>query len=256
MANAGKVAFITGAGRGLGREMALAFGAQGWRVAVTGREGIEETAGSINEQSGTAIDIFLDVKQTEQVENATARVLAEWGQIDILVNNAAIEGPTAPLAEVALAQWEETLAVNLTGAYLCDHAVAPHMMVRRSGSIVHISSVAGLRAYPLRAPYAVSKWGLIGLTETLAAELGPYNVRVNAVCPGPVEGERMSRVIARRAQREERSVAEVEQEFKQRIALQRMVNAEDIVALVLFLASDAARSITGQAIRVCGGYGL
>jgi NAD(P)-dependent dehydrogenase (short-subunit alcohol dehydrogenase family) len=256
MTAAGKVVFITGAGRGLGREMALAFGAQGWRVAVTGREETEETAGSINERGGTAIDISLDVHKAEQAANATARVLVEWGQIDVLVNNAGIEGPTAPLIEVTPAQWEETLAVNLTGAYICDHAVAPHMIVRRSGSIIHISSVAGMRAYPLRVPYAVSKWGLIGLTETLAAELGPYNVRVNAVCPGPVEGERMDRVIARRAQTEGRSRTEVEREFKQRVALQRFVSAQDIVALVLFLASDASRSITGQAIRVCGGYGL
>ena len=146
--------------------------------------------------------------------------------------------------------------MNLTGAFLCDRAVARRMMERRAGSIIHIASVAGLQAYPLRSPYAVSKWGLIGLTETLAAELGRFNVRVNAVCPGPVEGDRMRRVIAHRAGAEGRQVAEVEDEYRRRSVLGRMVAPEDVVRLVLFLASDEARSITGQAIRVCAGYGL
>ncbi len=236
--------------------MALAFASQGYRVAVTGKGGIEETAAEIRACGGEAIDVFLDLARGDHVEKVVKQVLAEWGQIDVLVNNASIEGPTAPLVEVTAAEWEETLAINLTGAFLCDRAVAPGMMSQRSGSIIHISSVAGLRAYPLRVPYAVSKWGLIGLTQTLAVELGPYNVRVNAVCPGPVEGERMSQVIAHRAEAEARPIVEVEEEFKRRTALQRMVTAGDVVGLVLFLASGAAKSITGQAIRVCAGYGL
>ena len=256
MTSTAQTVLITGAGKGLGKEMALAFASQGYRVAATGKGGIEDTAAEIRNHGGVAIGIFLDLARADYIEEAVARALAEWGRIDVLVNNASIEGPTAPLVEVTALEWEETLAINLTGTFLCDRAVAPHMMSRRSGSIIHISSVAGLRAYPLRAPYAVSKWGLIGLTHTLAVELGSYNVRVNAVCPGPVEGERMSQVIAHRAEAEGRPIEEVEEEFKRRTALQRMVSAGDVVGLVLFLASDAAKNITGQAIRVCAGYGL
>lgn len=251
-----RVVFITGAGSGLGREMALAFASQSYRVAVTGIEGTREPAAEIRKRGGHSTDLYLDLTQPSHADQAVQQTLAEFGRIDVLVNNAAIEGPTAPLAEVAIADWEKTLAVNLTGAFLCDRAVIPHMMSRRSGCIIHISSVAGLQAYPLRAPYAVSKWGLIGLTETLAAELGKYNIRVNAVCPGPVRGDRMRRVIEHRAQAEARAPDDIEEEYKQRTALQRMVDSEDVLGLVLFLASEAAKSITGQAIRVCAGYKL
>lgn len=250
------VAFITGAGKGLGREMALAFSSEGYRIAVTGIEGTTETAAEICQQGRQALDIFLDLTDPTQVEKAVEQVLERWGQIDVLVNNAGIEGPTAPLVEVFPSEWEDTIKVNLTGAFLCDRAIAPHMMSRRSGCIIHISSVAGVQAYPLRSPYAVSKGGLIALTETLAVELGPYKVRVNAVCPGPVKGERMDRVITHRAEAEGRTKRAVEEEFKKRTALEQMVSSNDVVALVLFLASSAARNITGQAIRVCGGYKL
>ncbi len=224
-----RAVFITGAGAGLGREMALAFASEGYAVAVTDIEGVEETAVEIRARGGRALE---------------------------LIANAAVEGTTATLSEVSLEDWNQTLAVNLTGTFLCDRAVLPYMMAQRSGCILHISSVAGLQAYPLRAPYAVSKWGIIGLTETLAAELGPYNIRVNAVCPGPVQGSRMARVIAHRAEAEGRTMHEIVEEYRSRTLLGRMVEPEDVVALVLFLASDAAKNITGQSIRVCAGYGL
>ncbi len=251
-----RAAFITGAGAGLGREMALAFASDGYAVAVTGVEGVEDTAVEIRARGGHALDLPLDLQQPEQVEAAVSATLTRFHGIDVLINNAAIEGPTAPVAQVSLEDWNQTLAVNLTGTFLCDRAVVPHMMAQRSGCILHISSVAGLHAYPLRAPYAVSKWGIIGLMETLAAELGPYNIRVNAVCPGPVQGSRMARVIAHRAEAEGRSLHEIVEEYRSRTLLQRMVEPEDVVRLVLFLASDAAKNITGQAIRVCAGYGL
>jgi NAD(P)-dependent dehydrogenase (short-subunit alcohol dehydrogenase family) len=250
------VVFITGAGKGLGRRMALAFGARGFGVAITGIEGTHETCAELRAQGTHALDIHLDLTRPEQIEEGVARALNEFGSIDVLINNAAVEGPTAPVTQVSLRDWETTLAVNLTGAFLCDRALIPHMMARRSGCIIHISSVAGTHAYPMRAPYAVSKWALIGLTQTLAAELGPYNLRVNAVCPGPVQGDRMGRVIAERARAQGRSPGEIEEEYRARSVLHRMVEPEDVVSLVLFLASDAARNITGQAIPVCGGYGL
>jgi NAD(P)-dependent dehydrogenase (short-subunit alcohol dehydrogenase family) len=248
--------FITGAGSGLGQRMALAFGAAGYAVGVTGIEGTRETAAEIRGAGATALALDLDVRDPAQVDAAVLRMTAELGGIDVLVCNAGIEGPTAAAEEVVPADWNETLAVNLTGAFLCDRAVIPAMAARGGGSIIHIASIAGLQAYPLRSPYAVSKWGLIGLTQTLAAELGASNVRVNAVCPGPVQGDRMRRVIEHRAEAEGRERAEVEADYRGRTALGRLVEADDVVELVLFLASDAAKNITGQAIRVCAGYGL
>lgn len=251
-----RVVFITGAGKGLGREMALAFASRGDRVALAGIEGIRETAARIAQEGGRALDLFVDLTRPSQIEEAVEQVLGQWGQIEVLVNNAAVEGPTAPLWEVSLQDWEQTLAVNLTGSFLCDRAIIPAMISRGSGCILHISSVAGLQAYPLRSPYAVSKWAVVGLTRTLAAELGPYNIRVNAICPGPVEGERISRVVQKRAVAEGRPAAEVEAEFRSRAALKRMVLPGEVVELVLFLASEQARSITGETIRVCAGYQL
>src|SRR5439155_24241851 len=131
--------------------------------------------------------------------------LKEFGRVDILINNAGISGPTALAVNISRAEWDEMMAVNLTGPFLFSKAVLPAMMERQSGKIINISSVAGKIAYPLRSPYAVSKWGLIGLTRTLAQELGQYNIQVNSICPGPVAGERMQKIIERRAQELNRS---------------------------------------------------
>ena len=148
------------------------------------------------------------------------------------------------------------MAVNLTGAFLCAKAVAPLMMEQRCGKIINISSIAGKQAYPLRAPYAVSKWGLIGLTLTLAKELGPHNIQVNAVCPGPVEGERMRTIIEKRASELKRSVEEVQRAYLSATVLGRMVREDDVASVAVFLASAEGDNITGQAIDVAAGYGL
>src|SRR5262249_2937339 len=139
--------------------------------------------------------------------------LREFGRIDVLVNNAGVIGPHAPVWQLRRADWDEVLAVNLTGAMLCCRAVLPGMIERRSGRVINIASIAGKMAYSLRSPYAVSKWGLIGLTLTLAKEVGAHDIQVNAVCPGPVAGERMRGIIARRAAEQGRPVEAVEREY-------------------------------------------
>ena len=245
--------FITGGGVGMGRKISLTFAKKGYRVAVTGIEGNEETAREIRELGSDAIAVSLDLTDPPQVDAAVERVMNEWGRIDVLVNNSGIEGPTAPLVEVSPEEWHRTLAVNLTGAYLCDRAIAPHMMERRSGCILHISSLAGLIALSLRAPYVVSKAAMVALTPTLAAELGPYNIRVNAICPGPVEGDRIRNVIKHRSESTGRSLEDLEREYIDTSVLNRMVQPEDIANMAVFLASPEAKNITGQSIRVCGG---
>ncbi len=258
MGNTGSkpTAMVTGGGVGLGRKISLALSGHGYRVAVADIEGVRETTRDIENRGQEALAIDLDLTRPQEIEQAVEAILERWGRIDVLVNNAGIAGPTAPISEVSLEEWEHVFAVNLTGSFLCDKAVYPHMMARRSGSIVHISSMAGRIGFPLRAPYAASKWAVLGLSRTLAAELGPYNVRSNAICPGPVEGDRIERVLRDRHLATGLPDAELRAEFTENIALRRMIPPEDIADMVLFLASDASRSVTGQAIHVCGGLNL
>src|SRR5208337_5503661 len=207
-----RVALVTGGGRGIGRAIALRLACEGFNLVLAGPEPVElnATGAEIQSLGRRHLEVVVEVSQGDRVRALADLALDTLGRIDILVNNAAIIGPTAPVAQVPRADWDEVLAVNLTGALLCCQGVLPGMIARRSGKIVNIASVAGKIAYALRSPYAVSKWGLIGLTLTLAKELGPYNIQVNAVCPGPVEGPRMRGIIEKRAQEIGQSIAEVE----------------------------------------------
>lgn len=253
-----RIALVTGGGRGIGREIALHLAAAGADLALLGpvESELREAAAEICRRGRRAIVLTADVADESQVQQAVAQTRAQLGSIDVLVNNAAIVGPTAPLWDVARSDWDRVLAVNLSGAYLCCRAAVPDMLQRRSGKIINIASVAGKMAYALRAPYAVSKWGLIGLTLTLAKELGPYNVQVNAVCPGPVEGPRIRDIIHTRAAQQQRSAEEVYGEYVSRAALGRFVQATEVAQLVAFLASPAADNVTGQAWDISAGYGL
>lgn len=253
-----RVALVTGGGKGIGRAIALRLASDGAAVAVVGRQqsDLDATAQAIAAAGGRAVALAADVSQDEQVRALPARIQKAFGPVDILVNNAGIVGPTAPVVQVSRRDWDEVLAINLTGAMLCCQAVLPDMMERRAGKIINISSVAGKVAYSLRSPYAVSKWGMIGLTMTLAKEAGPYNIQVNAVCPGPVAGERMDRVIRERATELNQTPAEVERFYLDATALKRAVQPDEVAALVAFLASPAADNITGQAIDISAGHGL
>jgi NAD(P)-dependent dehydrogenase (short-subunit alcohol dehydrogenase family) len=255
---AGRIAIVTGGGRGLGRVIALRLAADGADLVLAGPVAaeLEAAAADIDRRGRRALPVVTDVSREDEVRALAERTRAAFGRIDILVNNAGIIGPTAPVGAIRRADWDEVLAVNLTGAFLCCQAVLPDMLARRSGKIISISSIAGKIAYALRSPYAVSKWGLIGLTLTLAKEVGPSNIQVNAVCPGPVDGERMQRVIALRAQETGRTIEDVRQEYVQTCALKRLVREDDVAAVVAFLASPSGDSITGQTIDVTAGYGL
>jgi NAD(P)-dependent dehydrogenase (short-subunit alcohol dehydrogenase family) len=249
---------VTGGARGVGRSIALRLARDGTDVALVDLDGpgLEAVAGEVRELGREALELPADVASDEDVNALAEAVFRTFGHVDLLVNNAAVIGPTAPAAEVRRADWERVLAVNLTGPLLCCQAVLPGMIARGSGKIVNVASVAGKTAYPFRSPYAVSKWGLIGLTLTLAKELGPHNIQVNAVCPGPVAGDRMRKVIRARAAELGRSVEEVERDYHAAAALGRMVQPEDVAAVVALLASPEGDNITGQAIDVSAGYGL
>jgi NAD(P)-dependent dehydrogenase (short-subunit alcohol dehydrogenase family) len=253
-----KVALITGGGKGIGRVIALRLASEGAAVVLAGRHqaDLDAVASEVKKRGGRAAACATDVSNEVQVQKLAEIARESFGLVDILVNNAGIAGPTAPAVTLKRGDWDHVLAVNLTGALLCCQAVLPGMIERRAGKIINISSVAGKKAYALRSPYAASKWGLIGLTLTLAQELGPHGIQVNAICPGSVAGERLDRVIRERAQELGRPAEEIERGYLEATALKRAVPPEEVAALVAFLASPEADNITGQAIEISAGHGL
>ena len=253
---ANQVVIVTGAGYGIGRGIAEAFAREGARVVLAGRsvDKLNQVAAALAAGPATPLVVPTDVGLEAEVDRLVSTAHQKLGRLDVLVNNAGIAGPTALARDVPLADWDETLRVNLTGAFLCARRAAAIMIEARRGAIVNISSVAGRMGYPMRTPYAASKWGMIGLSHSLAAELGPFGVRVNAVLPGSTEGERIERVIAARSAAEGRTPDEVRRWFTKDTPLQRMVTADEVARAVLFLASDDASGITGQAFSVCGGF--
>jgi NAD(P)-dependent dehydrogenase (short-subunit alcohol dehydrogenase family) len=254
----GQAAIITGGGRGIGREIALRYAAEGAAISISGttESALQSVVEELTAAGARALATNADVADEPSVEHLVSRTLAEFGRIDILVNNAGIIGPTAPVPQVKTHEWQRTLDVNLTGAFLCAKHALPSMIERGSGRIINITSVAGLMGYALRSPYSVSKWGMIGLTRTLADEVGRYNITVNAIAPGPVHGARMDEVIRRRAAEMGRSIDEVTQEYVGRSSLKRMVDERDVAALALFLASAEGANISGETIKVAAGFSV
>lgn len=255
---AGQVAVITGGGGELGRALAEGLAAGGARVALLDIEPAWRRARRLARRLGAqALPVRCDLTREADVRRAFVQVMRRWGRIDFLINNAGIEGPTAPLEKIRRADWERMLGVNLTGAFLCAREAARWMKPGRSangGCIIQIGSVAGRIAYRLRLPYAVSKCALEGLTRTLAAELGPRHIRVNLVVPGPIAGARMERLIRRRARATGQSQQAVLASYLEATSLHRMVEADDVVRLVLFLCSASGRNITGQTLEVSAGW--
>ncbi|HUV27632.1 MAG TPA: SDR family NAD(P)-dependent oxidoreductase [Anaerolineales bacterium] len=242
----GKVVLVTGAGRGIGREIAVSFSSQGAYVAANDITPInlDQTIEQINAAGGVAKDFVTDISKKMPVQAMVAQILDQWGRIDILVNNAGVE-PHAPLLELDAWDWQRTLDVNLSGAFYTIQTVAREMRAQGSGVIVNIASIAG-RAHGLkdRSAYVASKMGLIGLTREAARELAADNIRVNAVCPGVIATEMTADL-----RQDEAMVARWLEDIPQH----RLGHPQDIAGIVMFLCSDAARYITGQAINVDGG---
>jgi NAD(P)-dependent dehydrogenase (short-subunit alcohol dehydrogenase family) len=194
-----------------------------------------------------------DVSKQAQVDQIIDDARRKLGGLDVLVNNAGIAGPTGAVEELDPAQWESTVATNLNSQfYFLRKAVPVLKETSDCASIIAMSSVAGRLGYPFRTPYASTKWAIVGLVKSLAAELGPSNVRVNAILPGVVEGERMDRVISARADALGIPFDAMREEYLKKISLRRMVTVDDIAAMALFLASPAGSNVTGQAISVDG----
>ena len=255
-----RIAVVTGGGRGIGRQVALTFAAEGASVVAADvlTEDPPPAADEDRLADGTIVPIQTDITQEEQVIRLMSRTIETFGRIDILVNNSGIAGPTAPVVDMKLDQWLDVLAVNLTGAMLCAKHALKQMIPRRNGTIVNIVSEGGRggdgrSGYPLRSPYCCSKMGLIGLTETLSVEVGEFNIRVNAISPAAVAGDRLINVVKGRVEATGKSFHEIMDGLVENFSLGRLVEERDVAATALFLVSDEASGITGQTIAVnCG----
>lgn len=248
---AGKTAIITGGGSGIGRAIAQLFAKEGAQVVVAGR-----TSGALEDTVapyGGNVHVC-DVTVEDQVEALFAETQEKFGSVDILINNAGASGPVAPLASVDLSEWRQCVELNLFGAIYCMRAAARIMSAQKSGSIVNMSSLMGLKGYPMRTAYCATKFAIVGITEALAREVGPDGVRVNTLCPGAISGELMDRVIARRSEAEGKPPEQIIWEnYTSVAALQRWVTPEEVAEAALFFASDASASITGDRLKVDAG---
>ena len=249
-----KIAVITGGGRGIGRAIALAYAREGANLVLASRsqEALEETQSMVEDLGRKALVVPTDIRKEDSVRNLAEQALGHFGRVDILVNNSGIAGPTKPLWEITLAEWEETFAVNVTGAYLCCRAFLPGMIDGHSGSIIMIASMTGKRPLYGRTPYAGGKLALVGIARTLAWEVGSHGIRVNVISPA-VEGERITRVVRNQAAAQGISEEEALRQFTSGSPLGRLVPPGDIAAAAIFLASDRAASITGEDLNVSAG---
>ncbi len=250
----GVTAFVTGASQGIGREIATVLAERGANVTLAARsDGIYETAESIGDDE-RALPVECDVTDEAAVEEAVDGTVEAFGGLDVLINNAGIAGPTAPVEEIDRDDFDRTLSVNVTGAYLTVKHAVSHLRESERGRIVNISSVGGKQPYPNRTPYAASKMAMIGLGRTLAFELGSDGVAVNTICPGPVRGDRIDDVIQKQADAAGVSFEEAkEEQYTGDTALGEMVTATEVAETVAYLVSGAGAHVTAQDINVDSG---
>lgn len=241
---------ITAGASGIGLALARRFSAGRDRVAICDADPVAVAA--MAEALPEVIAEVADVTDEGQMGAFLARVEDAWGGIDVVCANAGTGGPAGRIEELDYAAWQACIGVNLHGAFLTCRWAARLMRAQGSGAIVITSSTAGLFGYPYRSPYAAAKWALNGLTKTLAAELGPAGVRVNAICPGAVTGDRMDRVVAMEARASGRTEQEIRASYVTGVSMRTWVDAEELADMVLFLASPAAGKVSGQIIAVDG----
>ena len=241
---------ITAAAAGIGRAMAAAFAQAGARVHICD---IDESALSRFRDAHPGITTSVtDVADDAAVGRLFDDAQRALGGLDVLINNAGIAGPTAAIEDIAPEDWHRCLAVGLNSVFYCTRRAVPLLKQAGGGSIINLSSAAGRLGFPLRTPYSAAKFAIVGLTESLAMELGPHRIRVNCIQPGFVTGERIDRVIAAKAKARGVGIAEQTAEFVSNVSLRTMVSADDIANMALFLASPAGQHISGQAVAVCG----
>ena len=246
----GQRALITGAGSGIGKVMAQHFEKAGARIWICDADtnNLEQSLKENPDWNGTPCD----VAEETQVDQLFKEMSDSFGGLEILVNNAGIAGPTAPVEQIDPDEWRHSVGVNLNGAFYCTRLATPLLKNAPKASIINISSVAGRLGFARRLPYASTKWAMIGFTESLAKELGPSGIRVNALRPGIVEGPRIEGVFQARADSEGVPYEEVRDRVLNNVSMKRMVSAGDVAEMAVFLCSEAGKNISGQSISVCG----
>lgn len=255
-----RVIVTAGAG-GIGRVIADSFLGEGASVHVCDVDAgaVEDfvAAHRVGAAAGRASGSVCDVSDRAQVDDLFATALARLGGLDCLINNAGIAGPTGPVHEIAVDDWDRCININLTGQFNCARLAVPHLLAAASApssnvSMINLSSLAGRLGFALRAPYAASKWGVVGLTRSLAIELGPAGIRVNALLPGIVAGERQRRVLDAKAKARGIAFDEMEKLAFSYTSIKDYVTPEQLADLALFIASPRGRTVSGQSLSVCG----
>ena len=239
---------ITAGAAGIGREYARAFAATGAKVFVCDIDE-KSLAATAKEMPGLIVQVC-DLSRRAEIERMVPDAVARLGGLDVLINNAGISGMTLPVADYPPDDWDRVIATNLTAMFDVTRLAIPHLKQSKAGVIINMSSVAGRFGFQNRSPYAATKWGVIGFTKTLALELGEFGIRANAIAPGAVAGDRIERVFAGRAQISGKSMSEVRAAAMAEQSIKEMVDPADIAALAVFLASDAAKSISGQVLPI------
>jgi NAD(P)-dependent dehydrogenase (short-subunit alcohol dehydrogenase family) len=241
---------ITAGASGIGRETARAFVEEGARVHICD---VDDIALEELSRSDPAITrSHADVANRAQVTAMFGDALTALGGLDVLINNAGIAGPTGRVEDINAEDWDRCVEVCLTGQFNCTRLAVPHLKNSANPSIINFSSAAGKLGFALRTPYAAAKWGVIGFTKSLSIELGEFGIRVNAILPGVVEGDRIRRVFEGKAQATGRSFAEIQDSALANVSMHTMVTARQLADQILFLCSPRGRTISGQAVSVCG----
>jgi NAD(P)-dependent dehydrogenase (short-subunit alcohol dehydrogenase family) len=253
-----KIALVTGSARGLGTTLALAFARAGADVILADLvvDPLENIKKEVESLGCRSLSLAVDISDLESVQECAQKAFEKFGRVDILVNNAAIAGPSAPLWEVDPTAWKQTLDVNTTGVFNCCRTFLPCMIDQRSGSIIIIGSMTGKRPLLNRTAYAASKIALVGLARTLAWETGPYGIRVNVISPGPMEGERLTWVFETQAKEEGITFEAARDRMRSNSPLGQFVPTDNVAQTAVFLASDLAGSITGEDINVSAGLAM
>ena len=253
----GQVAIVVGSARGIGAAIARAFSQEGAAIVLADIEKmkpkLDEVARQITRKAGKAIAMATDCTDEGQVNEMVDAAVQKWGRVDVLINSAGLRGPLVSVQEITEQEWDSVLAVNLKAVFLCCKAVLRVMTKQKSGNIVSISGTAGREGMALRGALCAAKWGLLGLTQTIAKEAGPFGIRANVICPGGVDEEDLRTMYAERAKGLGMAFSELEKSVLEQTPLRKYASYDETAKAALFLASSDSSHTTGEALNVSGG---